>query len=363
MRAPEPPRGPRWIAPPLAALALRRAARPAALVAAIGIAVVLGVGAGSPAVLDGLECDIQGRGLARQAAWTGLLVFLVPALALHAGGTFERWRHGEADWLGARPVARRAVVLSTWLGLTLGTAVLVAAGALAVELAVGGGTRDGLALAWARSLDDPPRIDPGGALEVELDPPPARSALLRAHVRATVGGAPATDARVVVQRGDARLEDPPVRVSGRTWIERAVPPGEGPVTWTLHNDGEGALALVGEDAFTFWRQVRWEGRASAALGLRAVGLGAAAGALALALGAWLSPFVAGGLALVLALGSVVGGHGHLLAGADVVGALDHAGLGRVPAAIPWRAWVGTLAVAGGSLALARLGTRSWRGGA
>ena len=310
------------------------------------------------------------RGLAREAAWRTGSALLLPLAAWQGAQTFARWRRGEGDYVGASPAAPLALVVSSLGGLLAGIALLVLAGGAAVELALGVPRGPALQLVWSRSVPDPPRVEPGGRLEVRLAAPPlAGEGRVRARLRPTFGASPTTFVDLGVRReesegaagrgaSEALLAGAPLVAP--SWLEVAAPAGAGALVWSLHDTGEGPLALDGTGTFEIWEPVRAETAAAAVMGLRLWLALAAAAALAFAFAAWVSPMTAaaGAGAVLLATVALPG----VCPAAGLAAAFEHLALGRVPALAPRAAWLGCGAALGLALLLAGRGTRDWGGG-
>jgi len=306
------------------------------------------------------------RGLAREAAWRAGTVLLLPLAAWQGARIFARWRGGEGNYLAASPAAPSALVVSSLAGMLFGIGLLVVAGGAAVELALGLPRGPALRLAWSRSASDPPRVEPGGRLEVRLAAPPlVGEGRVRARLRPTFGASPTTvvDLSVRPAEGDgtragAVLEGAPLVAP--TWLEVPAPPAAGALIWSLHDVGEGPLALEGEGTFEVWEPVRYELAAAGAM-VPALWLAlAAVAALAFGFAAWVTPptAAAGSGAALLATLSLPA----VSPAAGLGVAFEHLALGRVPALPPPAAWLACGAALGLSLLLARGGARGWGGG-
>lgn len=313
------------------------------------------------------RAEIVARGLERQGVWTGALLFLVPALFWRAAGTFARWRQGDADWLGSRPTGRLAALVSTWAGTVAAGACLLAAVALFVEVAADGG-EETFAYAGTSGLAEVRRVEPGTARVFRMPDPEGRApagSRVRARVTVTVGAGPTTVARLTARRavegGGERSAT--VRVLARTWLEVELPPGPGDLELEIASEGDGALAVLAPDSFQLWVPGGDERRASSTIFVRAA-LGLAAGlALAMGLGAWVSPITAGlGALLLWPLLELSFGAPGWLPAARLARALAFVGEGRLPEALDPRALLGLVACVALGLALALAGLRSWRHG-
>lgn len=305
------------------------------------------------------------RGLARQAAWSLALIAALPALTLAAARVVRRWRGGEGAWLVSHPVAPRAVVGSVWAGVALGAALLGSAFSAGLEIGMGDPFGSVPRLTWARSLEDPPRIDPGGTLELTLNAPPsAGPSRVRVRLRSTYGEAPTGEIVLSASReGTGPLAEARAvqrAVAGRTWLEVGnIAGGEGPVLIRLHNRGPGAVALQPGGTLEIWTEGGRELEASFALGLRAWVLLCISTALAL----WLGLHLASGLAALFSAATmlvILQGISGPLTGDALLAALEHASLGRVPAYPGAAIWLMAAGVVPLALALTSRGLR--RGG-
>jgi hypothetical protein len=304
--------------------------------------------------------DWGNGGLARQGLWTAALLVFIPAWVSHAGGLLPRWRAGEGDWLGSRPVERGPALLAAWGGVCLAGLVWMALAAGTVELAAGGSWRDTRRLAWTQPLAEYLHLDPGQGRRFELHPPPTGAgATLRIHVRPTVGGAPTTDLRLALARGGEGHEVER-HLATRGWIEAPVPAGDGPLWVQVDDLGAGALSIQGR--VELWRPTTAAALGSLGLWWRAVLLASALGALALGAAAWVGPLTATGLALCAPLAGWTFGAPDLVPGMDLPSALGLVGEGRVPAATGGAPVLVALVLVLVGLGLARPGLASWRHG-
>lgn len=310
-------------------------------------------------------------GLARQAVWSGVLLLLIPLATLHAASLPHRWRAGEADWLGSRPVGPGPALASVLAGMLAACALLLAATATIVELGIGssGGSlaRGGetLALEWSRDRPQTTALAPGEDEYSTLEDVPA-DALLSLRLMPTYGADPTTDARLTLTRAEtpdtAQTHNiAELRIATRATLEARVPQGTGVLEVRLTNVGSGNLAWLAEHGLELWRPAGSARNSSLALALRA--FLALAPLLALALGAavFVGPWTAslGSLCIYLAVLSFL----HAPAwypGADLVRALDVVASGRLPAAISPVSWLLAPILVALGLGLGALGLGSWR---
>ena len=337
--------------PGLARLAFRRALAPGVVVAWILLAALLlsrdwaGENALLEAAGEGADSGQFARGLLREGAWTFLAIGMLPILVLRAARTVSAWHAGELEWLASRGSSRGTILVSTWIGTWAGGAVLLALSCLAIELRAGpagsniGSLRraSGLALASA---------------------PPGSRARLEIGLVASSGSA----AEVVLRARRGREERTSrVRVSAGGAIEVEIPPGTGPVQMELGCSEPGASAVVASGPAEVWVPCTTDRAASAEILLRMLVALAAWSALALGLGAWMSPPIAAAAILAAWIPAWLGGSRPAwLPAGDLWEALRVAGMGRVPESLDPRAFSGgaLLAAAGLALAAAGFGGRS-----
>ena len=140
--------------PALAALALRRSL-PAPLVALALL--LLGLACAGGGALAESDSPLS-RALARHEVWALLAWVLLPLQVWCAANLPRRWREGECDLHAPRACSRAQLLIASWLGASLGAALVVALGLGAAELAAGGTSQES-----RRVLQRPPCA--GGVLE------------------------------------------------------------------------------------------------------------------------------------------------------------------------------------------------------
>ncbi|MEM6671385.1 MAG: hypothetical protein AAF726_00995 [Planctomycetota bacterium] len=304
---------------------------------------------------------VASGGSVARAAWIAALVIVVPLVLWVSGRTPANWYREEGDWLATSPAPRTTVVASCLLGLVLGAAVLAAIPAPIVgTLSPATGDGELLEPSHVAGSARSQLIRPGDAFRqsfasVDL----VEGDVVRVRVTPTLGGqTPTSRARITM--GGESIE---AVVARRTWLEIDVVPGADDVL--VKNVGTGAIAVVGPNPVEVWRPSRAFLGGHLRVAAHAVLFAAALAALALGLGAWMSPGLAGALALSLwlfARGAVSGGPLEALvpgcAGLDR--SLSAIAEGRSPLAPPIFALAAaaTLISAGG--VLARLALGSWR---
>lgn len=362
----------------LARLEARRAAPPALLALVFGVtwlAAALGDAVPAAPILAGIAELDRGanvaRGAARASAATLGLTLAGAALVWHAAALASRWRAGDGDWLGARPIGAGLALAASYLGLALGGLALVVATFGATALAGGPPARG---LAWRAGPERHVLLQPGETHAVtlrDIDLPPG--AALRVRLQNTPGSAPFGDVLVVARvDGDARAEAR-VRVARRTFGEvllpaRARPDGDDPrgdLVVEVTALGLGAIAVVGPRPVELWTAAGGALRVDAALAARALALLLAAAAVAVGFGAWVAtPLAALGVLATwtcfawLAEGAAF--LGAFLPGNGLVQALDVAAEGRLPTGAPLGHALGVALAAASGLALARGALGSWR---
>ena len=294
---------------------------------------------------------------ARQELWTALLLGLVPVAAIQASGILPRWRAGEGDWLGSRPVGRTTALAGSWAGSTSAGLLWLALGASLVELRTNAPS-EGMRLAWSQDRAEVGRLEPGQGARVELSAPPTRPGdRIRVRVRPTVGAAPTTNVRLAAARSGGGQEGT-ARVATRTWIEVPAPVGDGPLLLQVDVVGEGAVAWLARDSVELWTPA--DGTSSLALWWRGSLLVALLGALAVGASAWMRPGPAAGAALsIVPLGAVLGAP-NAWPGVGLYSALGVVGEGRIPSAGGPGLIFSALFITLVGIALARPGLASWR---
>ena len=349
--------------PELARLALRRHLPPGFVLSMLALAVLAATTRWGPPP-DVLR-DLLGepdparveRALARQGVWTTLLLALAPFVVLRSAGFVATWRRGEADWIASSPTGRLPALLSVWIGGTAAALLGVLAAAGVAEVSAGGGPP---------GLEVAERVDPPGAVLLE----PGREewtlgsrdagqpgAVLRVRLILVAGG-PAADVRLTVARGE-EIGETARRIASRAELRVPIPPGAGPARAVFElAEPETIVAIESAEVL---RPTASERLVSLRIGLCA-GLALAAWlALALGLGAWVSPGSATLGVLAVAAAGWSGLTAIPLPGSDLPALIQRAGEGVVPSGslLPPGLFPAAGAVLLG-LGLGVLGLRSWR---
>ncbi|MCP3918304.1 MAG: hypothetical protein GY711_22380 [bacterium] len=348
----------------LARLELRRTAGGALVLLALAVVIVASRVDWTPSAsrLDDDVAPAVLRGLARETAWTAALALLLPAIVLHAGGIIERWRKGEADWLGAAPRSRATVLVSTWIGCSVGAFLLMTAAAVAVE--VSRPDADVTPRAYAsHSIAAFHRLEPGAGTVTEIASPPRTETggwRVRVQIIPSLGANPTSRAKVVVHcGGEVRRKND--RVVRRTWIEVDLPAGDDPIVCEVRNMGGGVLALPAERTFELSAPGGSERLGSIDVLTRAACALAAIGGLALGFGAWVSGATAAILAgLVWLVPAIWLAGPSWWPGGDLGRTLGMVGEGRLAEPLDPLSFATTAIVAGAGLSIGVLGLRSWR---
>lgn len=350
--------------------------------------------------LAALEGDTTiALGLARASALTLGLALAALALVVHAAGLATRWRNGDADWLGARPIGATRALAAAFVGLALGAAALVGAVSCATALADRAPARE---LVWRAGPERHLVLGLGEQyIEEVRDVALPSGALVRVRVQNTSLDVPYGDAALLVERRHtATLQRPEAkpavtrldtraRVARRGYVEGAVPaapplPGgtealnaeqssraaRGTLVVALTALGPGSLVVAGPTPLELWGPPEAAGWVDLALGGRALALLVAAALMAAGLGAWVAAPLAALATLAVCIGLGVlapeawPALGPELArwcpGQGLGAALDIAAQGRRPAFAPVGHLVGALGAALLGLALARGALGSWR---
>ena len=334
----------------------------------------------SPAIGSKLnpEAERSARGIAREALLGGALLWWVPLLLLRAGSIIQRWRRGEADWLGSRPTSRTQVLFGTWIGLALAGSIALTLSGWAVAYRVGPGETSWRFLG-SQSLAGPRRLEPGEELTLGLALPtgPAAEQPMRARVylTRTFGGgsggdnlARGAELQLELIRGD-QIERATVRLHGRSRItipvpdppSNAAPTSAQRLRLRLANSSASSVALLPERTLELWSRAAREGRACFEWVTRSALALAAAAALALGLGAWVGAATAAGSTLALWLIATRAGPARIwLPGSRLLRDLEFVRDGLLPEPFEPRWILGTLACVALGIAVGVLGLRSWR---
>lgn len=241
--------------------------------------------------------------LARAGVWGALALLISPWLVLRAASLAEETRALSGTLL-ARPISRSALALAELAGVSLAALLLIASGAGAAELA----SRGGAALRYERTLTHEAVLLLEGATSARLAIAELSSlggsGGTRLRVLATVapGAGPAATlvASIVPEGGGGPLARASARVAGRTRLELSVPEAVAePCALELAREGSGALLVVPADSVELLRPCASARLASVSFGLRLWLVLLAASALAVGLGAWMRPGLAGTLVLTL----------------------------------------------------------------
>jgi hypothetical protein len=351
------------------------------------------------AELTVLEADTPiALGLARASAATLGLALAALVLVVHAAGLVTRWRNGDADWLGARPIGATRALATSFVGLALGASALVLAVFAAIALAERAPARE---LVWRAGPERHIVLRPGEQYIEEVRSVSLPSgAVVRVRVQNTALDIPYGDVGLLVERHEAAADpsnarprvtqtESRTRVARRSYAEGTVPAAAAlesdaaPLDATPATDaapstlvvvvtalGPGSLVVAGPTPIELWGPPESAAWVDLALGGRALALLVAAALLAAGLGAWLAAPLAALTTLALCIGVGVlapeawpaldpalarccPGHG-------LGAALDVAAEGRRPAFAPVGHLVGVLGTALLALALARGALGSWR---
>lgn len=332
---------------PLAHLAARRCARPAALFTLAAAAAALALQSSGAAAL------------LRREAWL-VLGALALALLTHAAARLTaEWRERDADAFGGAPRTRLEIAATLWLGAWLAGAAGAALLALFAELRAGPGEAAPRELGRAECVAFNPAGDdlrwsarltpPSGARALELE-----LGFVATDVAATV--------ELRARRGAFATRTQQV-VSAPTRVAVELPAGEGEVEFELARTA-GAGVVYSASAEVLWLAAAADARlASVQFAAHAlVGL-AAWCALALALGIVLPASLAAATALALSVPSALGEDPAWRAWTPWGGlfeALEALEIGHIPAAPTWSACASATLLCGAVLLAAARGLTSWR---
>lgn len=322
--------------PGLARLAFRRALAPGVVAVWILLAALLLTRdwAGANALLEVSGEGAFSRGLLREGAWTFLAIGMLPLLVLRAARTLSAGRAAELEWLASRGSSRGTILVSTWIGTWAGGAALLVLSGVSVEL------RGGSADASLRRAGD---------LTLATAPPGSRA---RVEIGLVSSAGSAAEVVLRARRGQEERTNR-VRVSSGGAIEVEIPPGAGPVELDLSCPDRTASAVVASGPAEVWIPCTSDRAAGAEILLRMLVALAAWSALALGLGAWMSPPIAGAAILAAWIPAWLGGSRPAwLPGADLWDAIRVAGMGRVPEPVDPRAFAAGALLAAVGLAFA-----------
>ena len=352
---------------PLASLEARRAFGSVALPTLVFLGVAAWGAGRDLAPLESVPSTALARaGLWRERLWTTALAFTFSLALLQAAGVSWRWRAGEADWLGSRPISRTAACATAWIAITgVGIACLGLAGGL-VEARYGAGGPT-WRFAGRSELSSPARVAAAESkrLELPFDPTEALGGRLRMRAAVAVGGGRTAEVDLKVLAGGAESVESS-RFETRTWIEVSLPEGRAErLEVELVNHGPADVVVFDDPGVEVWVPVSSAGAASRALLSRSALALAAGCALAIALGCWISRVSAALLVVALWLAVMLAsGSGRLfpawIPGVDLPRAVAIAGEGRVPAVTSFRPLLGGAALVLAAWGLACAGLRSWR---
>lgn len=282
---------------------------------------------------DPTATESTAAGLTRQGLWGGLALAIGPLLVLRAATTIAHWRRGEIDLFASRAAGRAAWIVSTWIGQCAAATILLSlcgvlaaarAGStlLALEPAGSAGT---IGADWITSEE--PASSMLGTKAIDA---PAGS---RLQVELAPQGAPAIEAELCVRAGMARASCTNVRIATRAAIDVALARERGPLALEIRCLTPGArLRVLSRDIEL------WIPSASLAVDVRMAARLLLASftwlALALGLGAWLSPSISALATLAVWIIALLGPRAcTLLPGGDLLDALEVIGRGRAPAAV------------------------------
>jgi len=355
----------------LVRLALRRTLAPSVCAASAALLALLlsRDWAGPNALLEaaeaGTSASLAARGLLREGVWTLLALTLLPLLVARAARTVPAWRAGEGEWLGSRAAGRGSILASTWIGTFAGGAILLLLAALAVELraaAIGPGAPT---LRRGASIPIPSTawIGSGAPLEWTLaDPRAPAGARARLELGFGMDAGSTAEVELRAARAGGREHASRARIGSRGSIEVLLPEGPGDLRFELRCTRPGTRAYVASDEVEVWIPCAGDAAASAAILVRLLLAHAVLSALAIGLSAWISaPTAVLALLAAWCTAWLADRPPAWLPGADLFGALDVAGAGRVPAALDPLSFAAGAVLSAAGLLLAARGISSWRG--
>jgi len=304
--------------------------------------------------------DSGAAGLVRQGVWSAFLLVLGPLLVIKSAATVGFWRRGEVDWLASAPVSRAKVVLSTWSGMALAAALVLAVGALSAELGAGPG---GAGRRFVATLDTPRTVlieDRVAQVWTSDSALLAAGRSVRAHL-ILVGGGPTAEIRFAARRGNGPWSETQRTLSSHTEIALDLPAGAGPVEFSLERTRRGSIVFMDPRGLEVLAPVASSRRASLALFVHAWIALATALAIAFGLGACASTAGAATLTLTLLLPAWLGTDPvPWWPWGNLPQALTMVGEGFAPATPSTAEWLGTIALCSAGLASGVLGLRTWR---
>jgi|GEM_PF-2558014 len=353
-------------------LHLRRAL-PAPLTAAVlVVALLLWLSRRAADPVRAAEAAAQlARGAWRAELCLALLALLAPILLAIAAGDLPRLARRERHWLLPRRLSRSAISLSSWGGTCAGALLWLALVGLACELGAGraeASLREGHELVLAE-LE---HFGPGKDLRWRSpcpDRPPGSVVQLSLGLFGDYGGVDHLELSSHVARGAEAFATARAAPGLRAVLEVPLPPdGDAPWLEFRARGSVGSLALhdtrllLLEPAPERSGSLRFLAQAALTLG--------AVLALALGLGAWLSPASAlllllGGYGLAWLEADALAGSwlARWLPGFELPRALGLLGQGRVPGGLPPESWGGAVLLVLLGLGLHRWALGRWRPGA
>ncbi|MEM1448396.1 MAG: hypothetical protein AAF957_26960 [Planctomycetota bacterium] len=283
--------------PALVALHARRVAKPVTVAVTVGVATLAALGAPVEPGFTG-EFAVDADGVRAGATWTAGLVALVALTLVPAARIPARWFRAEGSWLGTSRASRSTIVASAGAGVAAGCLALTTAVAAVAAITVDDRQAEVYELGAVAGPTRSIVLGPGESFEQSLEGTAlTRASRIRVRVMPTFGGkAPATRA---LHGTPDRLTT--ARVARRAWLEVPADPSRPRVAVT--NVGDGALAVLGPDAVEVWRPSRALLGGHARLALHVALFVATLAAVALGVGAWMSPGIAALLAFALWIGA------------------------------------------------------------
>ena len=302
------------------------------------------------------------HGFALQTMWSGCLWLLIPLLLLHAAHLPNSWRGIESGWIASRPNARNKVVLSSWLGTSLGAAALVAVVFVGAELGAGK-VADSQPWKHGGELVGPRRgIVPADGLQWILTPQEESQPLrIRIKVALAPGESPFATALFHAARG-ASEASASIDLIARGQLELELPAGTGPIHCDLIQVGTGATLVVRDRQVELFVPATSRYEASLAICVHVLLTLVALIAVALGLGS----FFRTGYAYALLASGWLGfwlraGDSSWLPGSALPTLLSALHEGRAPSFPPLQTWLGSAGSAACGMFLCWARVRSERG--
>ena len=293
---------------PLLQLELKRCLHLAVPVILILVCILTGQQDWAPELLevDEPEGGTTSRAMKRQGIWSLALLWVLLISTLSAARVLPGWKKGEWQWIGSGATRPMRLILAAWAAHALGAAILCLSTLVLVEMQVESRSTS-RQLLQSYELPASIRLEPGEswAFKIQAAPVAEQPGSISLVVRPSYGADPTTAAELRVEHGTESTTSR-ARIAAATELETVLPDrARSPMTVRLSNKGTGILTLDRTGGIRHWDAPGPEWRGSLAMALHGlIGL-ALLCALSQGLSGWMGVGSSTGLALTLALGSVL----------------------------------------------------------